>query len=136
MTSRRILGELRPNVEQLAALGFTGYDAAVLSCLVQLGEGDSSQIAAASGVPRTSVYGAAQRLVARGLALVVATRTGQRWSIPGLEPRARWGRTSRRLVEEQHAAHADRLRRIATLDRLWRSSPAVDNPGDDQRHSL
>lgn len=139
MTGSRVLGALRPQVERLAALGFTGYDAAVLSCLVYLGDANSAQLAEASGVPRTSIYGAADRLVARGLAEARDSRAGQRWSIDGETPGARWTRVTLRLADEARKAHAARLAALAALGRSWPVpplSPGVDNPGDDQRPSL
>lgn len=54
-------------VAGLERLGLTSYEARVFLGLQKLGTGTASEVADVTGVPRSQVYGAAERLEARGL---------------------------------------------------------------------
>lgn len=67
----------------LEQLGLSYYEACVLAALADIGSGNSTAIAAASGVGRTSVYAAAAELVNRGLIRKPASLGPTIWECDG-----------------------------------------------------
>lgn len=63
----------RDAVEALKRLGLSNYEARVFAALQRLGTGTAQEISDVSEVPRSQVYGAADDLVERGLAELVAS---------------------------------------------------------------
>jgi len=67
----------------LCRLGIRPYEARALAALEVLGEANSTELAEQSGVPRTSLYGAFEDLVARNLAVRVDKPGTARWAAIG-----------------------------------------------------
>ncbi|WP_435115331.1 TrmB family transcriptional regulator [Halolamina sp. C58] len=63
----------RDAVDALKRLGLSNYEARVFAALQRLGTGTAQEISDASAVPRSQVYGAADDLVERGLAELIAS---------------------------------------------------------------
>jgi DNA-binding IclR family transcriptional regulator len=101
----------------LVALGIAPYQARVLAALIEVGQGDSRELAVASTVPRTSVYAAVEALVEEGLAETVARLGPRAWTVPGHDLPHRWAWVVRNLRAGEERRHADRLAAIDGLRR-------------------
>ena len=74
------LQALRHDLEEL---GLRPYAARVLLALLEVGSGNSAQLAELSGVPRTSIYQVVELLARQGLVTSVPTLGSATWSCPG-----------------------------------------------------
>lgn len=79
-----------PLVGDLIDLGFKPYSAKAMVALLDLGKGNSVQIAETAGIPRTSVYGVLEDMVDRGLAARALGYGPAVWVVEGDLSAERW----------------------------------------------
>jgi len=96
-------------IDALEHLGLTGYEAQVFVALQKLGVGSASDVHRVADVPRSQVYGAAERLEERGLVEVQQSSPIQYRPIALDEARERL-RTRYERHEERAFSHLEALR--------------------------
>ncbi len=69
-------------IESLRSLGLTEYEAKVYTALVKIRTGTASDIHLVSGIPRSAVYGALNRLEERGIIEVQSSKPMRYRSVP------------------------------------------------------
>jgi sugar-specific transcriptional regulator TrmB len=72
-------------IHEFEELGLSPYEARILLALMQLGSGNTAQLARLSGVPRTSTYQILEELNRKGLAQRQAVDGPAVWASPGRE---------------------------------------------------
>jgi sugar-specific transcriptional regulator TrmB len=110
----------RDAVEGLERLGLSQYEAAVFVALQRLGTGTARDVADVTDVPRSQVYGAAERLAERGLIHVQQSQPIAYRPVPLDEARAR--------LRDRFEDRADRA--FDALASLPRSAP------DDEQEAV
>ena len=70
------------DLQPLVDLGLTGYEAGAYVALTRRGQATGAEVARIAGLPRQRIYDVLGRLVARGLATVLAGRPARYMATP------------------------------------------------------
>ena len=98
----------------LRKVGLTRDQALVLIALVEHGPASSVVLSVACGVPRASVYAAAETLISMGLAVTLAETGPKRWAAPP------WPDTCQRLLAHLADCHRERWAAVVDLEEKLR----------------
>lgn len=113
-----------PLVKELIDLGFKPYSAKAMVALLDMGKGNSVQIAEAAGIPRTSVYGVMKDLVDRSLAAPALGYGPTLWEVGGTNFTERWSQALVVLsLEAEQALHEYHMGLARLADKIQVSAP-------------
>jgi sugar-specific transcriptional regulator TrmB len=107
-------------VHEFEQLGLSPYEARILLAVMRLGSGNTAQLSAISGVPRTSTYQILEELNRKGLAQRLAVDGPAVWGSPGREA----------IFDRMDAAEEERLREHRNRTTQLRELVAETFPDD------
>lgn len=87
-------------IHEFEQLGFSPYESRILLALLQLGSGNTAQLARLSGVPRTSTYQILEELNRKGFAQQVPVEGPAVWALPSRDD----------VFDRMNAVQEERLR--------------------------